>query len=333
MKQLLQFLSDYHPLRILYPVSNTADLVLDRTGQIPVCATLSPNGTTTTTLLLHINGTVMRLEPDADNAVVALDEEQCEWVIIYSVDEYLVNVTLEEENKGLSFSCTVSSQWESLTRNFTIHENRTSQPQVCPSLSVSSNSDASSVTRLMSSPISAALPPPNVLIANTRKDSSKAGISSSISQVASPVSSLGLPLPNTTAQTASPVLPLPSNNGSKNNLPTPIIAGAAGCLVVLLIIVGVVLLLVCVRRQRRTATRRMYKLPLNDDSFAAEPSLTQPSIIDSTTLQLSNGHTIGHQFAHNGVPISRQMAKVLLYPSTLSLYSISPSHISHTVYI
>ena len=322
MKQLLQFLSDYHPLRILYPVSNTADLVLDRTGQIPVCATLSPSGTTTTTLLLHINGTVMRLEPDAGNAVVALDEEQCGWVIIYSVDELVVNVTLEEVNKDSFFSCTVSSQWESLTRNFTIHENRTSQPQVCPSLSVSSNSDASSVTRLMSSPISAALPPPNVLF--------------SISQIASPVSSLAPPLPSTTPQTASPVLPLPSNDGSKNELPTPIIAGAAGGLVVvLLIIVGVVLLLVCVRRQRKTATRRMYKLPLNDDSFVAEPNLTQPSFntLSSNTLQLSNGHTIGHQFAHNGVPISRQMAKVLLYPSTLSLYSISPSHISHTVYI
>ena len=278
-------------------MSDTADVVLsNRSSQVPVCASLtSASNSTNTSLLLYTNNTVQRLEAESTNNVVALNVEQCGWVRVYFVDEFLVNVTKEAEYSGSFFSCTVSSPWESLSVNFTIHENRTTMPQVCQtppsSLPVSSE---------FHSPASTSL---------THRDGVDLSTATTISQ----------PIPTTSPfpvvfnfQTASPP---PPSNGGDNNFST-IIAGAVVVLlvVVILIVLGVFFVLVFVWRRRKTASRRMYKLPANDDSFAAEPNLVQPSFINfhitNDTHLLYNGNSVGHQFTHNGVGVSRQMAKV-----------------------
>ena len=292
-------------------MSDTADLVLsNRSSQVPVCASLtSASNSTNTSLLFHTNNTIQRLAAESTSNVIALNVEQCGWVRVYFVDEFLVNVTKEAEYSGSFFSCTVSSPWESLSVNFTIHENRTTMPQVCQtppsSPPVSSSSPVPSSTSEFHSPASTSLPHPDGVDLSVTATTS--------SQPSYPIPTTSPPFPVVfNFQTASPP---PPSNGGDNTFPT-IIAGAVVVLlvVVILIVLGVFFVLVFVWRRRKTASRRMYKLPANDDSFAAEPSLVQPSFINfhvtNDTHLLSNGNSVGHQFTHNGVGVSRQMAKV-----------------------
>ena len=304
-------------------MSDTANLVLsDRSSQIPVCASLSSSPeTTNTTLLLHINTTVAhRLEVNANNNVVAVNVEQCGWVRVYFIDEFLVNVTKEAEFSGSFFSCTVSSQWESLSIDFTVHEDRTTQPQMCqsypsPQLAVSPTPSHSpeGATNDWSTTHSLPQYPPHPTILSQL--SFQTATTSVLTLNSMPTTSPPFPF----VQTGSPT---PSDNDrDKNELPIPIIAGGVVVLfVVTLIVVGVIFifLFVCWRRRKRAAIRKMYKLPVNEDSFTTEQSLAQPSFISLHTHdahQLSNGHSVTHQFTHNGVQVSRQMAKVLNTPT------------------
>ena len=199
--------------------------------------------------------------------MVALKEGQCGWVRVYLVDELVVMVA-----KNYLFTCTVSSPWESLSINFTVHEDRTRQPQVCSAEILSPPPT--------SQPKPASQPKPEMVDFQTPT-------------------------------------PAPSNDGKQNGSYTAIIAGAVAVAVVIVIAVGTICILVCVWRRRRRAGMKMYKLPENDESFV-EPNpafLGPPSLVNSHTNahQLPNGHSL-HQSIHDGVRISRQMAKVHAHP-------------------
>ena len=218
------------------------------------------------------------LVASTNKCVVTLNEGQCKWVRAYLVDEVVLNVT--KEYSSVLFSCSVSSPWETLTRNFTVHKNRTAVSQVCSTAhTVSSNGPIPSLT---SSPVLTS--EPNLVVA--------------------------------AFQSATPSLPPPTDDGGNNGSSIAIIVGAGVIVVVILIVAGAIFVAVCLWRRRKRARTEMYKLPDNDNSFATEPDPmfpAQPSLIDSHSNshshQLPNGHSV-HQLTHNGVPVSRQMAKV-----------------------
>ena len=84
---------------------------------------------------MNSNDNFTKLEANVQDAVIAVDVQQCGWVTVYFIDEFL-------KDFGSSvFSCVVTNQWETLTYNFTIDKVRSTPTQSCspPSLSLTSS--------------------------------------------------------------------------------------------------------------------------------------------------------------------------------------------------
>ena len=109
--------------------------------------------------------------------------------------------------------------------------------------------------------------------------------------------------------------PLPTGFEGKDSS-VAIIAGAVvGAVVITLSVVTIIIVMEVKRRHRRNMPRRMYKLPDTNGTF--NPGLTsglhtQLSLIDTHTNLSDLLSNSSQQFTHNGVPVSRQMAKVLV---------------------
>ena len=277
--------TDYQPLQILYPVSDNASLVLTNNAiQYPACATLTSLPTnTTTTLSLFRNDEVIELDPIHFLNAVAVDVQQCDWITIYFVDELVLN-----ETSGETFSCTVYSQWETRTRNFTFANVPTTQPQRC-----SVAHDHTNPSPIIHSPSTSIIHSPSTTI------------------IHSPSTTI-IHSPSTTIIHSPFITPTSPSNEDDGNSLTLVIAGAG---VVAVLVILAVLFVICslgiVRRCRRgSQPRKMYALPEDAPEADLEHS-AQLSLIDSSINQHSNGfsHSL-QQFTHNGVPVSRQMAKV-----------------------
>lgn len=259
--------TDYQPLQILYPTSDTANLRLSlNSAQLPACATLTSfNQTTNTSVYLYTADMAEELEPDPVDHTIAADVEQCGWITIYFFDVLVLEVF-----PGATFSCIVSSQWENMTRNFTFDSIQTTQPQSCP------------------------IPP---VLPSTSIASSSSGI-----------------ITGAITPTSSPIITSSNDNNGTSSTSTGIIAGTIimVVLVIMIVLCTVCVLVIIVRRRHRRSPKKMYRLPDNNDSFAPDTNLGYPSLIETHTNQQFNGfsHSSIQQFSHNGVPVSRQMAKV-----------------------
>ena len=285
---------------MLYPTSDIASLSID-SSLIPACATLtSLPEQSKTSLYLTYNNTVMKLEANVHSDVITVSVQQCGWVTVYFVDECLLEM-LEFEFSSV-FTCVVSSLWETKTRNFTIASSRTKPTQNC---AVGELTTESSVPSSSGEPSTSPISPGLSLRANA---SDPTGTSK-------PVALTSSPLPTPTIEEGG-------DGEGKGDSPVAVIAGAtvvAGLVIVA--VVTVICALEIVRRRgkkSRSPRQMMYQLPEINDSFAPEPTPRfppQPSLIDTHVnilqpLSLSSQH----QFTHNGVLVSRQMAKVATLP-------------------
>lgn len=196
------------------------------------------------------------------------------------VDKKQCNFTTELFiSSGISetvFQCSVMSPWESLSVNFSI-SNRKVQPQTCLQEAPASTEPLPSLTpQLLSSP---------------------------------------LPTRSVTA-TATPQ----SSNGGPSKSPVGVIAGVTALVGIIILIVVAVLVMVIVRcRSRSVKPRQMYKLPeISESSFVTGPSeglLMRPSPGGMQANSLGPPippPSMPPQLTHNGIPVSRQMAKVAL---------------------
>ena len=308
ISSLLSF-TGYQPLKIFYPTSDVASLAITIfTDQIPACATFTSFPATTTTALYAISqDTVVQLQAIPGRHTTTANTDQCGWITIYNVDRF----SLEYDYPNSTFACTVTSQWETLSRNFTFASHFTTQEQSCP---------VHTVTSPLLAPYSSVMP------STSQQASSVVPSSTSHSAIAMlPSAQPSSPNSQVSAQTSisqssSPLPPFPSPTGSStSNSSVGVIAGAVvvAVLVVLVVVSGVVFALVNHRRRKKKfGPRKMYRLPENDNSFIHEPSngfSMHPSVIDSRVSPLHPSGTLSitpQQISHNGVPISRQMAKV-----------------------
>lgn len=285
--------TDYQPLQILYPTTDTATLA-HIGGLVPMCATIT-SLTNITTTTLNIISNDMSLEWDANNGLNT-DNEQCGWVTVHSVFQNVLDAAARLFN-GSSFRCVVSNHWETLSINFTV-AGELSILKPCPkTTSISaptSSQDSKSSTATSSSP----------------------AISSSLAPRSSPAATpTTVPAPAVMAFQSSTPQPPPKDGNSSAG----IIAGAAvvGGLVIF-VVVTVICVVVIKCRRRKSRPRHMYKLP-EDNMFVPESNggfPPQPSLIDTHTSSLHPSGALSNTaqlFTHNGVPISQQLAKVSLY--------------------
>ena len=192
--------------------------------------------------------------------------EQCGWITIYFVDDMDVEY-LNSQNS--TFNCVVTSQWDTLSRNFTIASHRKMEEQSCPTYTVTpalltpSSSDIPSRTSHEATSYSSAapsntlqpvLPPASTPAVNTPQSFSKVS-SQSISQ------SSTLPTPKGT-----------SKGGSSVGVIAGAVVVAVLVAVVVVSVVCIILLVIYCRHKRMYGPRNMYRLSENNDSFISEPS-------------------------------------------------------------
>ena len=291
----------YQPLRILHPTSDSADIRFNNDPRTPLCATFTsfPNSTTTDLFLTIVSGSD---EMKLDNTTVSIERHrQCRWITEYSSwnDDVM---ELQNKYPDAVFRCVITSPWENLSINFTLAENFTNQQQECPEADPIMSSSAI-VSPSLTGPPTPSLSTPTTL------SSPPALPSSAYDVVASPSLSLDAVV-ITSSQFFSP---LPTSFEGRDSS-VAIIAGAVvGAVVIILSVVTIITVMEVKRRHRRNLPRRMYKLPDTNGTF--NPDLTsglhtQLSLIDTHANLSDLLSNPSQQITHNGVPVSRQMAKV-----------------------
>lgn len=262
-----------------------------------MCATItSLPDLTTTTLSIITNDTSIELDA---NKELNTDVEQCGWVTVHSLFQDRLHAAARVFPDS-SFRCVVSNHWETLSINFTV-AGELSLLTPCPkttSISAPTSSQQSKSSTTASSSLATS------------------ATSSSLAPRSSPAATpTTVPAPAVVVFQSSTPQPQPKEGDSS----AAIIAGAAvvGGLVIFAV-VTVVCVLVLKRRCRKSRPRHMYKLP-EDNMFVPESNggfPPQRSLIDTHTSSLHPSGALSNTaqlFTHNGVPISRQLAKVSLY--------------------
>lgn len=268
-----------------------------------MCATItSLPDITTTTLSIILNDTSIELDA---NKGLNTDIDQCGWVTVHSLFQDILDAAARLFNSS-SFSCVVSNHWEILSINFTV-AGELSLLKPCPettsSLAPTSSQDSKSSTTTSSSLATSAA-------SSSLSTASSPAISSSLAHPAA--TSTTVPAPAVVVFQSSTPQPPPKEGDSS----AAIIAGAAvvGGLVIIAV-VTVICVLVIKRRRKKSRPKHMYKLP-EDNMFVPESNggfPPQPSLIDTHTSSLHPSGALSNTaqlFTHNGVPISRQLAKV-----------------------